>query len=80
MGEREICGQGGRGGFDNRGGDDGIEEELGKTQEECVEEECVGGGEFWAEEDKELVIEEGKNSEKREGLGAERGVEWRANK
>ena len=50
-------------------GDNGLEEELEKTQavEECV----VGGGEFWMDEDKELVIEEGKMWEKREGLGAE---------
>ena len=51
----------------NRGGDNGLEEELENTQavEECV----VGGGEFWMEEDeKELVIEEGENWE---GFGAE---------
>ena len=58
-------------------GDNGLEEELEKTQavEECV----VGGREFWMEEDKELVTEEGEMWEKRRGLGqrvmreAERG-------
>ena len=50
-------------------GDNGLEEELEKTQ--AVEECAVGGGEFWMEEDKELVTEEGEMWEKREGLGAE---------
>ena len=41
-------------------GDNGLDEELGNTQ--AVEECAVGGGEFWMEEDeKELVIKEGKN-------------------